>query len=377
MARKDPRLSTLPDNFNEQIQDRTIRHMLFLEGLKTRQARDIDNFIVTDIIPDLRDQLAARLARIEGLVFDTGPVTTQRIEAQISALENISQRFNRDLRAMVQGELFDIAQDEARWTVGMIRSEAGTAGPAIEMILPAAEQIRSAVENNPFDGKVMADWFSELAENTQRRLSAEIRRGIVQGRTIDQHVRAVVGTRSSKFTDGILQISRKNAEAIARTAVAHSARTAKAELWKQNERLIKGEKWVATLDSRTCLVCSPLDGKVLKLDEPPFNPLHFNCRCIRTPILKSWRELGIPADEPQFEKFRASANGKVPADLTYNKWLKNQSADVQNIALGDSRAKLFREGGLDVKDFVSRDMKVKTLDDVRKLEADAFDRADL
>lgn len=377
MPRKDPRLSTLPDNFNEQIQDRTIRHMLFMEGIKTRQARDIDQYILKDIIPDLRDQLSARLARIQGLGFDTGPATTQRIEAQIAALENVSQRFNRDLRGMVQGELFDIAQDEARWTVGMIKSEAGAAGASIEMILPAAQQLRTAVISNPFEGRLLTDWFEQLAQDTQRRLSAEIRRGIVQGRTIDQHVRAVIGTRSSGFTDGILQTTRRNAEAVVRTSVAHASRTAQAQLWKENEELIKAEKWVATLDTSTCLRCAPLDGKILKLGETPYNPLHFNCRCIRVPILKSWRELGIPADEPKFKKFRSSANGKVPRDLKYNEWLKNQNAEVQEMALGSKRAKLFREGGLEVNDFVSRDMKVKTLQDIRRLEADAFNKADL
>lgn len=376
MARKDPRLNTAPENFNEQLQDRIIRHMVYMEGLKTRQARDIDEFIVKEVIPDLQDQLAARIARIQELGFDGSPATTARIETQLKALESISKKFNKDISEMVQGELFDIASDEVKWTVGMINTEANPVN--IEFVLPAAERLRAAVINNPFDGKLLKDWFDELEVNTQRRLSSEVRRGIVQGRTIEQHVRAIVGTKSNNYADGIINKSRRDATTIVRTAVSHSQRVAQEALWNENESLIKGEKWVSTLDSRTCPRCQSLDGKVWPLNEGTKPPLHMACRCMRVPILKSWKELGINGKEPKFEKFRASADGRVPRDVTYNQWLKNQSLETQEIALGGkAKAKLFRDGGLQVNDFVSRDLQVKTLEDISKLEKDAFNKANL
>lgn len=374
MARKDPRLSSIPDNFNEQIQDRTIRHMLYLEGLKTRQANEIDRYIVKEIIPDLQEQLAARLSMIEDLGFDRGPATTARIETQIAAIQNISQRFNGDLKAMVQGELFELANDEVKWQVGVLRSESGV---NIEMALPAAEQLRTAVFTQPFDGKNFDQWFKSLEDSTRRRIGDEVRRGVVEGRTVGQHIRAIAGTRASGYTDGVIQTSRRQADAIARTTVAHVQNTAHEQLFEANSDIIKGVVWNSALDTATCQVCASLDGKFYKTGErKPALPAHVSCRCSYSPVTKSFRELGIDADDAP-AGLRSSMNGSVPRDLSYNAWLKKQSAAVQEEALGPKRAALFRKGDLSVNNFVSRRGQIKTLADIRMLEADAFEKAGL
>lgn len=275
MPRQDPRLKTIPDNFNERIQDRTIRHMLFLEGLKTRQAREVDNFIVNEVIPDLQDQLAIRLARIENMGYDQGIVTTQRIETQIAALQNISGRFNGDIKQMVQGELFELAKDEVEWQTGVIRSESGG---AIDMALPDPQQLRATIMTQPFDGRNFEQWFSSLEAATKQRIGSEIRRGVVQGRTIQQHTRAIIGTRSAGYTDGIIQASRREAEAIVRTSVAHVQNTAHNLAYEANSDIIKGVVWNSTLDTSTCIRCQSLDGTFYALGKPrPPLPRHVNC----------------------------------------------------------------------------------------------------
>lgn len=374
MPRQDPRLDSIPDNFNERIQDRTIRHMLFLEGLKTRQANEVDAFIVNEIIPDLQDQLAARLARIENLGFDQGPATTQRIETQIAALQNISRRFNGDIKGMVQGELFELANDEVRWQVGVINSEAGV---PIEMALPDPQQLQAAVTVQPFDGRNMDQWFQSLEDATRRRIGDEVRRGITEGRTIGQHVRAIAGTRSAGFTDGIIQTSRREAEAIVRTAVGHTQTVARDQVFEANSDIVKGVVWNSVLDTRSCPVCGSRDGKFFRIGENrPQIPAHVNCRCAYSPVLKSFRELGLDIDEAP-PGLRASMDGSVPKDLSYNQWLKRQSVEIQEEALGPKRAALFRKGELDVQNFVSRRGNVKTLAQIREIEKDAFKKAGL
>lgn len=371
MPRQDPRLQTIPDNFNERIQDRTIRHMLYLEGLKTRQAKEIDRFIVEEIIPDLQDQLAIRLARIERLGYDMGAVTTARIETQIASLENISQRFNRDLRVMIQGELFDLAKDEIAWQVGVIKSESGI---DIDMVIPTAEQLERAVFATPFEGKNFQEWFKNLEDSAKEKITSEIRRGVVEGRTIQQHTRAIIGTKSSGYTDGVIQTTRRNAETITRTAVAHVQASAKEQLFKNNQDLIKGMKWVATLDTRTSPICRSRDGRVYPADNYPKVPAHPNCRSSITPVLKSYKELGFDVDELP-DGMRSSMNGSVPKDITYNQWLKKQPIEIQEQALGVKRAKLFREGGLDIQKFTNANDQQLTLKEIRRREADAFEKA--
>ena len=85
----------------------------------------------------------------------------------------------------------------------------------------------------------------------------------------------------------------------------------------------------------------PLGHKIPWLDGP--GRLHFNCRSVSVPVLKSWRELGIDADELPAGT-RASMDGQVPADLTYAQWFAKQSAKRQDEIVGPTRGRLYRAG---------------------------------
>jgi hypothetical protein len=70
--------------------------------------------------------------------------------------------------------------------------------------------------------------------------------------------------------------------------------------------------------------------------------------------LKSWKELGIDAPELSAGTRRDMDGKSISAKTDYGEWLKGQSEKVQNEALGEAKAKLFRENNLDMKDFVNR-----------------------
>jgi hypothetical protein len=75
---------------------------------------------------------------------------------------------------------------------------------------------------------------------------------------------------------------------------------------QQNEDVIKGWRWDATLENGdfsrghgTCLRCLALDARdeVYQMNGGPPLPLHPNCRCVRRYVTKSYRELGISLDD--------------------------------------------------------------------------------
>jgi hypothetical protein len=78
-------------------------------------------------------------------------------------------------------------------------------------------------------------------------------------------------------------------------------------------------------------------------------------------VLKSWKELGIPADEMS-PGTRASMDGQVPADTTYAEWFAKQSAERQDEILGPVRAKLYREGRVSFDRFYDDKGRFLTLD---------------
>lgn len=73
--------------------------------------------------------------------------------------------------------------------------------------------------------------------------------------------------------------------------------------------------------------------------------------------------------------------GKTSANQTYYGWLKTQPANVQDSILGESRGALLRDGGISAERFaelqLGKNFQPLTLDEMRKLDPVAFERAGL
>ena len=185
-----------------------------------------------------------------------------------------------------------------------------------------------------------------------------------------------MGTNALQYKDGVQEVSRRGAEAMVRTSVNHTVNVARTDTYGANSDVIKGIQWVATLDSRTTMICASRDGQVYPIDSGPRPPAHINCRSSTAPVLKSWKEMGISLSEAP-EGTRASMDGQVAVSTTYQSWLEGKSAAFQDDILGPTKGKLFRDGGLTLDKFVDRNGAEYTLDELRRREADAFAKAGL
>lgn len=374
----DIRTEGKPVSVNEAIRDRTIRHLVFLTRLETRESNEVLDFLENEVRPDLVDRLESRLRRIEERGFDAGTATTERVQELIDSLGEISSGGLARARRKLEQRLTEIAESEAEWQRKVVRDEAPV---DVDMALPSPDQLRAAVLERPFEGQPLSRWFEGLDQNTQRSLERAVRQGIVQGETVQEIVQRVRGTRARGYKDGVLGTTTRSAEAIVRTSVKHSSAQARERTFEANRDLIKGEQWIATLDSRTCPICQDLDGRA---DDGEGNriegerelrgrrpPIHVNCRCDVVPILKSWREMGVDADDLD-KSARASMNGQVPGNITYEDWLRRRVNDgdmeVVEEALGKERAKLFANGRVSVGDFVDRRGRTITLQELRERE---------
>ena len=160
-----------------------------------------------------------------------------------------------------------------------------------------------------------------------------------------------------------MTVDTRQAEALTRTAIMHVSNTARDVFWSANEDIIQGYMRVETLDERTCIECGIADGTMYGVNEPrPFLPSHVNCRGIMVPVFKSFRELGIDADELP-ETTRASMNGQVPKYTTWKDMLESASPKEQAEILGPTRAKLYQLG-MPVESFV-KDGKLLTLKELK------------
>lgn len=358
---------------NSILRDRAIRHAMYLLRLGNAEAQQLLRFIDDELIPSVAAQLARRLRTIDERGFDLGPRTTARLEALEASLREIVTTTVGTARDDFVGRMRELAAAEGHFALGVVATSAPV---ELDTLMPTPGALREAALARPFEGEAIRGWFDQLEESTQANLVRTMRIGIAQGDTIDQLTTRIRGTRLQGFTDGAIQATRAQAEAIARSAVIHVSAQARERAYEQNPDLIKAVQWVSTLDARTCEECGSRDGQVMDVGEGPRPPAHFNCRCTTTPVLMSWKELGIELPEAP-PGTRASMDGQVADTIKYGDWLADQPKDVIEDALGPSRAALFIKGDLDIGDFVDSRGNVLTLEQLRRVEADAFTRAGL
>lgn len=364
-------------DLNTQLLDDEVRHAVGLHRYSNGVVRRIVN-----LLNESDRELVAKLIEYD-LTPGRAPATRQRLARMLEAFREIIQEGYNSLEPTLRGELMELASYEVEFQAGLFENRVPI---ALDLIKPSVEQLAAAVTAQPFQGALLREWAESLESDAFVRVRNSIRLGFTQGETIDEMVRRLRGTRAKGFADGILEINRRNAEAVVRTAVSHVATNARMDFFEANADLVKATTWAATLDMRTTPICRVRDGLQYTLDGKPLGhkhawlggpgKAHWQCRSTPVPVIKSWQELGIDIEEAP-PATRASMTGQVPETTNYQDWMKRQSAELQDDVLGPTRGALFRRGDLTLDKFVDRQGRQYTLKELREREAEAFARANL
>lgn len=315
------------------------------------------------------EQLNTLEADIMSLVTKYDPVSPRVSKRRMDRLEKLLDQV-QDTIATAYGVIVD-DQGEMLQELADLESEFAqevltlSIPVEVETVALAPKMIKEISRDTLIDGAASSEWWKKQETGLLDRFSRSVRQGMYEGESIGQLVDRIAGTQAQNFTDGVMEVTRRNAEALVRTSVQTVANQARTATWQENEDLIKGLKWVSTLDGRTTPQCIARDGHVYDIETfkpldggPPWGPgpgggLHWNCRSTSIPVVKSWRELGIDLDEAP-KGTRASMNGQVPADTTYEEWLKDKPEEFQNDVLGVGKAKLWREGKIGFTDLLDQ-----------------------
>ncbi len=251
----------------------------------------------------------------------------------------------------------------------------------VDVVTPSANQIYAAAIARPMTSgntaTLLEPFISEWSSRSVTAIENTVRQGFFEGRTNQQIVKDIIGTKANGYQDGIIDVTRRSAETVVRTSIQHLAQVARNEVYSANADIVARYEWVSTLDARTTPQCQALDSREFEIGKGPLPPLHPNCRSSTVPVInnKYIRETLRQGET------RASADGPVPANMSYYEWLKTQPVDFQNEAIGPVRAQLLRDGGLSAQRFqelqLGRNFEPLTLDEMKKLEPVAFNRAGL
>lgn len=389
---------------NEELMDALIRHQIYL----LRYSGFVRNKI-TELLNSSEEAVAEKIRGyripIKGL---TSKSELTRLKALQQALGKIRLNAWGEVQTFFDGQMKELLYQEPIVLNNIIET---TLPVTVSTVMPSARLLKALVLDKPFEGRVMKDWVGTLAADDVRRMQIAVQHGMVAGEPMDKIARRVVGSAQLTGSDGITELTRRQVQAVTRTAVQHVANNARNVFFQENKQLVSQEQFVATLDSRTTPVCRAEDGKIYPLGTGPIPPLHYACRSLRVAVFNA-QFIGSRPANPTTEKtlvqeYAKDNNlgnlkdrdslprgtkgdydkwaqkkvrelvGPVPAASTYQTWLTGQTKAFQEDVLGIAKAKLFRDGGLTLDKFVDRNGHEMPLKDLVKTHAEAFRAAGL
>ena len=367
---------------NETLRNRGILHATQLERLKTNEVNSVLGYLNSEVLYRVQREVQLGLVRTKGMMGrrDHEALRTEGYREMIHSVRGMLSGGMKTAGKAVRDRLVDIGVHEAQFQANtlaqVLPSSSGGFGLGIDITTPSIPNIRAILKSQPFQGRFLKDWFDAESKAAQSRIERAVNLGIATGETTDQIVRRLTGTKRNGYRDGAFETTRRGAEAITRTAITHVTARAREMTYKDNDEVVKGVQFLATLDLRTTEICAANDQQVFKVGEGPRPPLHIRCRSTTVPVLKSWKELGIDLKEAP-PGTRASMNGQVPATLSYGEWLKQQPVADQNQVLGEKRAALFRRGNLPITRFVDSRWRPLSLERLQTIEQRALKHAAL
>ena len=368
--------------------DLTVRHQIMLMRFSSREAGE-----AVKLLEASDRELVALLQR------ELTEVAQVRLEQLLVEVRRLRAAAVAAVDANLRPDLQQLAGMEAAWEVRAL----DTSIPVEITFNTVPPATLRAVVAAPVNGLPLQAWWDRLAVADSQRIEQQLRLGILQGETNDQIVRRIRGTRAAGYSDGVLAITKRDAETVVRTSANHVSTGARQATWEANADIISGVRWVSTLDGRTSPVCQSRDGMVYPMNEGPRPPAHPNCRSTIIPVLvgeeivgdrptvrdsrtRRMRELDFAAEAreeagaKEWSKLSAAERrarvktkrdnwadeniGSTPSNVNYQTWLKRQPASFQDDVLGPTRGRLFREG-LQLDRFIDASGKQYNLDQLR------------
>ena len=337
-------------SINDDVYSRTLKHRALLTLYEKR------------LESELLKILATHKTKLKTIILSTGTSNVNKLNREVN--REIRETYKKIYREGLS-ELNKLAGVSARYhkstftqaLLGIYKARGLNDKITIKDLI---------IKSNGTFGEQIAS----ISIQQQRKIKGIVKQGMISGKAIN-----IIANDVGR--SGILQ-STVQTRTLIRTAITETSAFVANETYKLNDDVVKGYQYVATLDSRTSLICGRLDGKIYALDSKsaPKPPQHFNCRSTTVPVIKSADQLlSTKNNRLQKRKLnrlsptrRASMNGQVPARLNYSDWLTKQNNDIKLTILGSQkRVNIFNTGKLKLTQFSNREGKLLSLEKLEQL----------
>ena len=295
-------------NASDIVADRLIERGVYLERYKPGFNKKILALLETleeDLTKELVSAFARkvpnpslRIQRLERLLADTRAIIKRAYSEKASLAGKELLRLSQNEQTYIVGTMnevigFDLAGSDIKLNPAIVGVTARQAASGVYERLLNYDELKKLVDGTLIEGAKSADWWARQSEDLTRRFSDNVRSGVLRGDTLDQLVARVRGTQAKLYTDGVMQTTRRQAEALVRTSVQAIANSTRLATFDANSDLITALQWNSTLDSRTTLICIGLNGKCWEAGtyrpighSTPFPgpTAHWNCFTGETPV---------------------------------------------------------------------------------------------
>lgn len=405
----------------QRLSDALVRHQIDIERLKKGTANKYVK-LLRKADAAMVEELRRRLDNFG----ETGPAAARKVKSLNKLIDAVvagRRSVWRDLQNQINAEMVEIGRMEAAVSNELLIESVGLEEFQPD-VLPASV-IGVAVAANVYQGRTTAAHLKDLEMRERSILQRAIRQGVFDGLTPAAIVTGVRGSRGFGMTDGQMQATRRALGTLVATAV-NAATTQGREMQFDDSDAVSGLVWTSVLDGRTTLICQSRDGFGVPLgpsfppEIPILNPIgarppaHYNCRSFMEATL---RDVGVVkphrvtvtdtrTNRRRVIDFRAAAKenagarwsglterqrrrlirveanqwaavniGTVAPQTNYPTWLRRQSASFQDSVLGPTRGLLFRNGGLQIENFIDQTGRTLTLEQLQAAHPNAFRRA--
>ena len=337
-------------SINDDVYSRMLKHRALLTLYEKRLDTEINKI------------LASHKIRLQRIVAFSGT-------ANVNAL---TRKLNTEIR-LTYKKIYKEAISELNKLAGVsARFYKSIFARALTNIYKA-KGVKDTIKVNDLIIKSNGTFSQQLASISilqQRRIKGIVKQGMTENK-------AMINIARDLGRSGLLA-STVQLQTLTRTAITETSNYVSNTTYKLNDDVVQGYQYVATLDSRTSLICARLDGKVYALTNKnaPQPPQHFNCRSTTIPVIKSANQL-LNTNNNRLQKRkiaglsdsrRASINGQVPGKTTYSEWLASQPNEVKLAVLGNQkRVTLFNSGKVKFSQFSNKDGKLISLKQLEEL----------
>ncbi|MCK5127786.1 MAG: minor capsid protein, partial [candidate division Zixibacteria bacterium] len=288
----------------QYLTDTATRHAVFLQRYAGGQSKE-----AASLLYRIRRDINARLAN-EPTIFQKS-----RLDALLMEINAITAAGFKNIELQQIAAAQELVIAESRFSVGLFNKAA-----TVDFVRPSSSMLIAATMTSGMVAEMKAGVTIEAAlqqfgVKKSKQIAQIISDGVVFGDTtpvISQKVGETINTLHKRQLDSLVRTITNNVSSVARGQVYYA-----------NRDILDGYQWVATLDSRTTMICGSRDGKIYQYGSGPMPPAHWGCRSTTIPKVKPEYDMGakIKGDRPSIG---AGGVEKVSARTTYGGWLKRQ-----------------------------------------------------